>query len=282
MSLAPGTRVGGYEIVSPLGQGGMGEVFRARDTRLGRSVALKVLPESFMADPGRVARFYREAQMLASLNHPHIAQIHGLEDEQGVRFLVLELVEGETLARRLMAGALPLTEALRVARQIADALETAHEKGIVHRDLKPANIAFTLKGQVKVLDFGLAKANEQRAHGTDLTNSPTVTSPAALTSSGVILGTAAYMSPEQARGKPVDPRADVWAFGCVLYEMLTGTPLFEGETVTDVLVAILTRDPDWQRLPDTTPSRLKDVLRRVLAKNVQDRPGDIAAIKRDL
>ncbi|HZM95421.1 MAG TPA: serine/threonine-protein kinase [Vicinamibacterales bacterium] len=201
MSFLPGTRVSSYEIVSPLGHGGMGEVYRARDRKLGRDVALKLLPQTFMSDPNRLARFYREAQVLASLNHPHIAQIHGLEEDQGACFLVLELVEGATLAERLKQGPLPLDDAVRIARQIADALETAHEKGVVHRDLKPANVALTAKGQVKVLDFGLAKAPDDSAGQSDQTNSPTLTSPMVLSNAGVILGTAAYMSPEQARGR---------------------------------------------------------------------------------
>jgi len=279
MPFLPGTRVSSYEIVSPLGQGGMGEVYRARDRKLGRDVALKLLPQTFMADPTRLARFYREAQVLASLNHPHIAQIHGLEEEQGTCFLVLELVEGATLAERLKQGPLPLDDAVRIAGQIADALETAHEKGVVHRDLKPANVALTTKGQVKVLDFGLAKAPDDAASQSDLTNSPTLTSPMMLSNAGVILGTAAYMSPEQARGKPVDHRADVWALGCVLYEMLTCVPPFKGESIADVLVSILTQDPDWHRLPSTAPPTLRRILMGALEKNVDYRTGELRLLR---
>ena len=223
MSLRPGTVLGHYDILAPLGAGGMGEVYRARDTRLGRDVALKILPNAFVSDPDRLARFQREARTLASLNHPHIAQVYGFEEIGTARALVLELVEGEDLAQRLARGALPLDEALPAARQIAEALEVAHEAGIVHRDLKPANIKVRADGQVKVLDFGLAKAMDAPGTPTpDPALSPTLTSPA-MTMQGAILGTAAYMAPEQARGKPVDKRADIWAFGVVLYEMLTGT-----------------------------------------------------------
>src|SRR5438105_9564171 len=231
MPLGPGTRLGPYEIVSALGAGGMGEVYRARDTKLGRDVALKIIPEAFALDADRRARFQREAQVLASLNHPHIAAIHGFEDSGPTHALVLELVEGETLADRIAQGPIPIDEALPIARQIAEALEAAHEQGIVHRDLKPANIKVRDDGAVKVLDFGLAKARDRGAEssGIDVTvqamNSPTMGSPA-MSRVGVILGTAAYMSPEQARGKAVDKRTDVWAFGAVLYEMLTGKRAF--------------------------------------------------------
>ena len=227
MPIGPGTRLGPYEIVSAIGAGGMGEVYRARDTRLQRDVAIKVLPDLFAADPERLARFEREAQVLASLNHPHIAAIYGLEDG-AASALVMELVEGETLADRIARGPIPLDEALPIARQIAEALEAAHEQGIIHRDLKPANIKVTPDGTVKVLDFGLAKLTEsagsgQRvAGGADLSMSPTITSPAMMTGIGDLLGTAAYMSPEQAKGSPADKRSDIWAFGCVLYEMLDG------------------------------------------------------------
>jgi len=246
--MTPGESLGPYRILAKLGEGGMGEVFRARDTRLGRDVAIKVLPASFADDPERLARFTREAQTLASLNHPHVAAIYGLEESGGVRALVMELVEGEDLAQRLSRGALPLDEALAVARQIAEALEAAHEKGIVHRDLKPANVKVTPEGKVKVLDFGLAKAMDPAGTSSvDPTTSPTLTAHA--TQMGMILGTAAYMSPEQARGRPVDKRADVWAFGVVVYEMLTGRRLFEGETASDVLAAVLTREPDLSAVP---------------------------------
>ena len=235
MALTSGTRFGPYQIVSPLGAGGMGEVYRAHDTKLGRDVALKIVPELFASDRDRLARFTREAQTLAALNHPNIAHIHGLEESGAVRALVMELVEGEDLAQRLVRGPLPVDEALPIARQIAEALEAAHEQGIIHRDLKPANIKVRDDGTVKVLDFGLAKALAGDGGGSSssaaaLANSPTLTSPA-MTGVGVILGTAAYMSPEQAKGKPADKRSDIWAFGCVLYEMLTGTRAFEGEDV---------------------------------------------------
>src|SRR6516165_2219184 len=220
--MTPGSTLGPYEIVSMLGAGGMGEVYRAKDTKLGRDVALKILPASFTNDPERVARFRREAQVLASLNHPHIAQIHGLEEVDGAQFLVLEFVDGESLEKRIARGPIPVDEALSIAKQIAEALEAAHEKGIIHRDLKPANIALTKDGQVKVLDFGLAKAAEATSGSFDTVTSPTITSPATMTGAGVILGTAAYMSPEQAKGKAADKRSDIWAFGCVLYEMLAG------------------------------------------------------------
>src|SRR5215204_1148977 len=241
MALTPGTRLGPYEIVAPLGAGGMGEVYRARDTNLGRDVALKTLPDRLTHDPERLARFGREAQVLASLNHPHIGGIYGLEEIGDQRFLVLELVEGETLAGRLGRGPLPVNEAISIACEIAEALESAHEKGIVHRDLKPANIALTAHDRVKVLDFGLAKATDAAAAAgtTSPLNSPTVTSPAMVTGIGVILGTAAYMSPEQARGREADKRSDVWAFGCVLYEMLAGRRAYEGDDVSDTLAAVL-------------------------------------------
>src|SRR6267378_1148610 len=221
MALNSGTRIGQYEVLGPLGAGGMGEVYRARDTKLGRDVALKILPDAFASDPDRLARFQREAQVLASLNHPNIAHIHGLEESDGVRALVMELVEGEDLSRRIARGAIPLDETLPIARQIADALEAAHEQGIIHRDLKPANINVRPDGTVKVLDFGLAKLMEPAsATRANAMSSPTLSMHA--TQAGIILGTAAYMSPEQAAGKPIDKRSDLWAFGCVLYEMLSG------------------------------------------------------------
>src|SRR6516164_8078408 len=235
MTIAVGTRLGPYEVLSALGSGGMGEVYRARDTKLGRDVALKILPISFTNDPERVARFHREAQVLASLNHPHIAQIYGLEEANGAQFLVLELVDGESLDKRIARGRISVDEALGIAKQTAEALEAAHEKGIIHRDLKPANIALTKEGSVKVLDFGLAKAVETTSGLAEAMNSPTITSPAMMTGIGVILGTAAYMSPEQAKGRVADKRSDVWAFGCVLFEMLTGKRAFEGEDVPETL-----------------------------------------------
>src|SRR5262245_53035030 len=227
----------------------MGEVYRARDTKLDRAVAIKILPEAFAADTERIARFEREAKTLASLNHVNIAHIHGLEESNGVRALVMELVEGEDLAQRIARGAIPADEALPIAKQIADALEAAHEQGIIHRDLKPANIMVRRDGTVKVLDFGLAKAMEPTGlASTSGSLSPTITTPA-MTQAGVILGTAAYMSPEQARGKTVDRRADIWAFGCVLYEMLTGHRAFDGEGVSETLARVIEREPDWVRLP---------------------------------
>jgi hypothetical protein len=274
MTLPAGTRLGSYEIVSPLGAGGMGEVYRARDSKLRRDVAIKILPEAVADDPERLARFQREAQVLASLNHPHIAAIYGLEKSGNVEALVLELVEGETLGERIAAGPLPIEEALAIARQIADALEAAHEKGIVHRDLKPANVKITPQGKVKVLDFGLAKALTGDPSSPDITHSPTLT--AAATQAGVVIGTAAYMSPEQARGKAVDKRADIWAFGAVLYEMLCGHKAFEGETVSDTLAAVLRADIDWAALPRETPSSVRRVLRRCLDREPKTRFRDIA------
>ena len=321
--LAPGTRLGSYEILSSLGAGGMGQVYRARDTKLGRDVALKVVLDQFTHDPERVARFHREAQLLAALNHPHIATIHGLEEsapsthsagsgqassgQAAVHFLVMELVEGDTLADRIAGerggpegpplrtdgrstdgrrgGSLdppiPLDEALAIARQIADALQAAHEKGIIHRDLKPANIALTADGQVKVLDFGLAKALEPEGAGSVLespamlTHSPTLAIGA--TQAGVILGTAAYMAPEQARGKVADRRSDIWAFGCIVYEMLTGKRPFDGEDMSDTLANILKVDPDWTALPADVPPAIRALLRRCLEKDRRKRVADIAA-----
>ena len=398
MSLQPGSRLGGYEIVGTLGAGGMGEVYRARDLKLGREVAIKVLPEEFARDPGRVSRFEREARMLAAVNHPTIAAIYGAEEDGDVRYIVMELVEGDTLAERLTAGPLPVIDALRIGAGIAEALEIAHEKGVIHRDLKPANIKLTREGRVKVLDFGLAKAMDlpfagdadrimrfereaktlaalnhphiahihgiedsgatralvmelvegedlaqrlargaipldeslaiaeqiadalQAAHaagivhrdlkpanvklrpdGTikvldfglakaggstgpgsdDLSNSPTFTSPLA-TMQGVILGTAAYMSPEQARGKPVDSRADIWAFGCVLYEMLTGRRAFGGEDITDTITAVLRDAPDWSAVPAGTPAHVVRVMRRCLEKDVRQRLRDIGDARLEL
>ncbi len=278
MALSAGTHLGPYEIVAPLGAGGMGEVYRAHDTRLKRDVALKILPESFARDADRLARFQREAEVLAALNHPHIAQIHGVEESGGVRAIVMELVDGEELSARLARGAIPLGDALPIAKQIAEALEAAHEAGIIHRDLKPANIKVRADGTVKVLDFGLAKAIESGTGSRELgatANSPTITSPAVATAHGVILGTAAYMAPEQARGKPVDRRADIWAFGCVLFEMLTGQRAFNGETVTDVLAAVIEREPDWSALPAAVPTNIRTLLRRCLQKDPHRRARDV-------
>jgi Tol biopolymer transport system component len=278
--VTPGSRIGSYEVLAKIGEGGMGEVYRARDTRLGRDVAIKLLPDAFAADPDRLARFEREAQTLAALNHPNIAHIYGVLEAPPA--LVMELVEGEDLARRIARGPLPLEEALPVARQIADALEAAHDQGIVHRDLKPANIKLRPDGTVKVLDFGLAKAMDQAhaASGPALDNSPTFTSHG--TQLGVIIGTAAYMSPEQARGKAVDRRADVWAFGVVLYEMLTGRRAFEGEELSDVLASVLKSDPAWNTIPADTPAAIRRLLRRCLEKDPRKRLTSIADARLDL
>src|SRR5688572_22291844 len=260
MPLLPGSRLGPYEITSAIGAGGMGEVYRARDTKLNRDVAIKVLPGVFASDPERLARFEREAQLLASLNHPHIAQIHGVEAYGKAHALVMELVEGEDLGERLARGALSLDEAVAIAKQLVEALEAAHDRGIIHRDLKPANIKVRDDGTVKVLDFGLAKALDPLSPSTaQLMNSPTLTSPA--TMAGMIIGTAAYMAPEQAKGKAVDKRADIWAFGCVLFEMLAGRAPFGGETTTEMLGAVVLQDPDWGALPATTPRRVRELLR---------------------
>jgi serine/threonine-protein kinase len=269
MALTSGNRVGPYEILAAIGAGGMGEVYRARDAKLGRDVALKVLPEAFARDAERMARFQREAKVLASLNHPNIATIYGLEDSGTTHALVMELVEGPTLADRIGSGPIPISEALPIAKQMCEALEYAHERGIVHRDLKPANVKVTNDDAVKVLDFGLAKALEGDASSIDIANSPTVSRMA--TQAGVLLGTAAYMSPEQAKGKQVDRRADIWAFGCVLYEILTGTMAFTGETATDTLAAVLKNDPDWSRLPVATPNHVRVLLGRCLQKDVRRR-----------
>ena len=274
-----GRRLGVYHVQERIGAGGMGEVYRARDTRLGRDVAIKILPAVFTSDPERLARFEREARVLASLNHPNIATIHGVEEGDGVQALVMELVDGETLAERIARGPLRVADALAIATQIADALEAAHEKGIVHRDLKPANIKITPAGTVKVLDFGLAKAAEGDAASPDLTQSPTIS--AIGTRAGVILGTAAYMSPEQARGLAVDKRTDIWAFGCVLYEMLTGRAAFAGATITDTIAAILEREPDWTRVASAS-APLRRLLRRCLEKDSRHRLRDIADARLDL
>ena len=266
-----GQTISHYKITSKLGEGGMGEVYRATDTKLHRDVALKVLPEAFVSDRERMARFSREAQVLASLNHPNIASIYGLEDSDDKHALVLELVEGETLAERIQKGAIPPEGSLKTALQIAEALEAAHEKGIIHRDLKPANVKITPEGKGKVLDFGLAKALEDETPVSDLTSSPTRTG----TAVGVIMGTAGYMSPEQARGQTVDKRTDIWAFGCVLYEMLTGKQVFGGETATDILGAIVHKDPDWEALPEGTPRAIQRLLRRCLERDPYERLRDI-------
>lgn len=274
MALASGTRLGPYQIVAPLGAGGMGEVYRATDTNLKRSVAIKVLPEALSRDVERLARFQREAEILASLNHPHIAQIHGLERSDGTTALVMELVDGQTLADRITLGRLAVDEALPIARQIAEALEAAHEQGIVHRDLKPANIKLRTDGTVKVLDFGLAKALQPAPSSVVSSEAPTIDSPVR-TETGIILGTAPYMSPEQARGRTVDKRTDVWSFGCVLYEMLTGKPAFRGEDVAETLALVLRAQPDWQAVPGDTPLSIRTLLKRCLEPDPRRRLRDI-------
>jgi serine/threonine protein kinase/Tol biopolymer transport system component len=274
-SLGPGTRLGPYEVVSQIGAGGMGEVFRAHDPRLNRDVAIKLLPIAFARDEERVARFRREAQLVAALNHPNIAAIHGLEENGDVLALALELVEGEDLAQRLRRGPIPVEEARAIARQIAEGLEAAHEKGIVHRDLKPGNIKLKTDGTVKILDFGLARSPDQDTAATEesLAHSPTMAR--GLTEAGVILGTAAYMSPEQARGKPVDKRSDIWSFGVVLYEMLTGTQSFRSETVSDTLAAVLRQEIDFGALPAETPPAVRWILERCLQRDPKKRLRDI-------
>src|SRR5688572_4740130 len=287
MTLTPGTRIGTYEVLAKLGEGGMGEVYRARDTALGREVAIKVLPAAVAADPERLSRFEREAKLLASLSHANIAQVYGLEKTtpfdgaqgavRGSRTaLVMELVPGDDLTARISRGAIPLADALPIAIQIAQALEAAHERGIVHRDLKPANIKVTDDGAVKVLDFGLAKALAPEGTGAtaDAMNSPTLTAQA--TAAGIILGTAAYMSPEQARGRDADKRADVWAFGVVLFEMLSGSRLFTGETISDTLAAVLRQDLPWSALPPDLPAEIRRLLRRTLERDRRNRLHDIA------
>ena len=283
MALTTGAHLGSYEVLAAIGAGGMGEVYRARDTKLNREVALKVLPDAFTADPDRLARFKREAHVLASLNHPNIAHIYGLEDAGPVSALVMELVDGATLAELIETRrGLPLDEVLPIARQIAEALETAHELGIVHRDLKPANVKVRDDGTVKVLDFGLAKAlsPEHAASSVDAMNSPTLTAQA--TQLGIILGTAAYIAPEQAKGKPVDRRADIWAFGVVLYEMLTGQRGYDAEDVSDTLAAVLTRDVNWKALPTDVPPRLLALLRDCLVRDPKQRLRDIGDARRVL
>src|SRR5712692_3072752 len=275
MALAAGTRLGSYEVLSLIGAGGMGEVYRAHDSQLHRDVAIKVLSELFTADPERVRRFEREARLLAALNHPNIAAIYGLEHIDGLPALVLELVEGPTLADyRLATGPLRLENVLTIADQIADALEAAHRKGIIHRDLKPANITVMADGTVKVLDFGLAKALVGEAPGADLSQVSTVIVDE--TREGTVAGTPAYMSPEQARGQSVDKGTDIWAFGCVLYEMLVGRSLFGRKTIPDTIAAVLEQEPDWSTLPASTPLALQRLLRRCLQRDPRRRLHDIA------
>jgi eukaryotic-like serine/threonine-protein kinase len=279
VALAPGIRIGPYEITALIGEGGMGKVWRAHHTALNRDDALKVLPDSFASDPDRVARFRREAQVLASLSHPNIAHVYGLELADGVQALIMELVEGPTLADRVAQGPIPVDEALPIAKQIAEALEAAHEQGIIHRDLKPANIKVRPDGTVKVLDFGLAKALEPSSARVDATAPPTITSPAMMTGVGVLLGTAAYMSPEQARGKAVDKRTDIWAFGCVLYEMLTGTRPFGGEDLAETIGAVIHKEPAWATLPAATPATVRTILQRCLEKDPKQRMRDVGDVR---
>ena len=280
MALTVGDRLGHYDVTALIGEGGMGQVYQATDTQLGRDVALKILPDAFAADPDRLARFQREAQVLASLNHAGIAAIYGIEKSDDTQALVLELVEGPTLAERIAKGPIPLDEALPIAKQIAEALEAAHEAGVIHRDLKPANIKVRADRTVKLLDFGLAKAMLGDSASSDLSQSPTMT--AAATASGVILGTAVYMSPEQARGQPLDKRTDIWSFGCVLYEMLTGHRAFPGETFSDTIANILDREPDWQALPANVPHLITRLLRRCLRKRSAERQRDVGDARLDL
>jgi serine/threonine protein kinase/Tol biopolymer transport system component len=282
LAFTPGSRIGPYQLASRIGAGGMGEVYRARDTTLNRQVAIKVLLPAVANDPDRLARFRREAQVLAALNHPHIAQIHGFEEADGVRALVMELVDGPTLADRIAGGAIAMVDALPIATQIAEALEAAHEQGIIHRDLKPANIKVRDDGTVKVLDFGLAKAlaTEGASAPADATSSPTLSAHA--TATGLILGTAAYMSPEQARGRPVDRRADLWAFGCVLYEMLTGQRAFPGEGASDTLAHVLMKEPDWHALPADTPVPIRRLLRRCVEKDRKKRLDSATAARLEI
>ena len=278
MAIPIGTKLGTFTVSSHIGSGGMGEVYKAHDTKLRRDVAIKVLPESFARDADRLARFRREAQLLASLNHPNIASIYNIEDSNGTTYLVMELVPGENLAERIKRdGAVPVEEALVISKQIAEALEAAHEKNIIHRDLKPANVKLTPEGKVKVLDLGLAKAFAEDPSTVEMSNSPTLSM--AATMQGVILGTAAYMSPEQAKGKAVDKRTDIFAFGAVLYELLTGKQAFHGEDVGDILAAVVMREPDWSRLPEATPLTIKTLLRRCLRKDKRQRLADATGLR---
>ncbi len=282
MALTLGTRLGPYEVTAQIGVGGMGEVYRATDTNLKRSVAIKVLPDSVASDAERLARFQREAEVLASLNHPNIAAIYGLERSGGMTALVMELLEGPTLADRIAQGAIPVDEALSIAKQIAERCEAAHERGIIHRDLKPANIKAHDDGTVKVLDFGLAKAlapEPGSATAVNLSQSPTITSPAAMTGAGMLLGTAVYMSPEQAKGRAADKRSDVWSFGCVLYEMLTGRRAFDGEDVTETIAAVIRDQPNWTLLPPAVPEHVRLLLKKCLEKDRRTRVSDIAVAR---
>ena len=272
-----GTTISHYKVIEKIGQGGMGEVYRAEDTNLTRDVAIKVLPEQFTKDPQRLARFEREAKLLASLNHPNIAAIYGFEEADDVRFLAMELVPGETLAERVAKGPVAVEETLEICRQIAEGVEAAHEKGVIHRDLKPANVKVTPEGKVKILDFGLAKAFEAETPVTDISQSPTLTEE--MTRAGVIMGTAAYMSPEQAKGNVVDKRADIFAFGAILYELLTGRRAFEGESITETLASILKGEPNWETLPQNTPTRIRELMADCLEKGLDDRLPDIGSAR---
>ena len=287
MPIEAGQQLLHYRLIEKIGEGGMGVVWKAVDTTLDRRVAIKILPDSFAEDAERLARFEREAKLLASLNHPNIATIHGLQQHPStssgrgaMRFLVMELVDGLDLAQRLSTGAMPMEDALPVAAQLAVALECAHEQGVIHRDLKPANIKLTPDGKVKVLDFGLAKAIEPPRGASDSMMSPTMTS--AGTVAGMILGTAAYMSPEQARGRSVDRRTDIWSFGAVLYECLSGSQLFAGETVSDTIAKILEREPDWDALPKETPDRIRELIRRCLEKKAEERFATVRDLRDEL
>ena len=279
MPLEPGTTLGPYSVTAKIGEGGMGEVYRARDTKLDRDVALKVLPQAFTEDPDRLARFEREAKVLASLNHPNIGHIYGLEEAEGQRALVLELIEGPTLADRIKQGPIPVDEALPIAKQIAEALEAAHEAGVIHRDLKPANIKVKDDGTVKVLDFGLAKAFEPEAGSVSASMSPTISLTAAATQMGMVIGTAAYMAPEQAKGLPVDKRADIWAFGAVLFEMLTGKKLFDAGDVSEMLASVLVKDPDISSMGTHVPDHIRSVVRQCLIKDPKERLRDIGDVR---
>src|SRR5215831_17711819 len=279
MAVTIGSVLGSYEVSALLGKGGFGEVYRAKDKKLKREVAIKILPDEFSKDQGRVTRFQREAEVLASLNHPNIAAIYDFAAHEESQFLVLELVDGETLADRIARGPIPVGDAIDIAKQIAEALEAAHERGIIHRDLKPGNVMLTRDRKVKVLDFGLAKAYEPEASNVNLSNSPTMVTGASMP--GVVLGTASYMSPEQAKGRPVDKRTDIFAFGCMLYEMLTGKRAFDGEDVTDIISAILRSDPDWTPV-STEPISLGRLLRLCLAKDVRNRRSSATDLRLDL
>ena len=275
-----GKTISHYKVLEKIGEGGMGEVYRATDTKLNRDVALKILPQQFASDSQRMARFQREAEVLASLDHPNIGQIYGIEEAGQTKALVLQLIEGPTLADKIAQGPIPVEETLKIALQIAEGVEAAHEKGVIHRDLKPANVKVTPEGKVKILDFGLAKAFEEETPVTDISQSPTLTEE--MTRAGVILGTAAYMSPEQAKGKPVDKRADIFAFGCVLYELLTGKRAFEGETITETIAKVLESEPDWEVLPENTPWTIRTLLRRCLTKDVHDRLDGIGNVRTEI